>query len=530
MRTPTYFKPWALQWPLGIRIALVFILATGTVQFVVFGMTQNYVMAYFGAEPQDVSFALQITYCGIVAALPFQFRFVRYFETRNMLATALLASILLSVSHLFVSDIYVFIFLRLLTGFAVSVIAASALTLIFSVLPPAKIPTVGLSMFFGTVLCSGVIIGILSGWVVSNIEWTNIYYYMTMIQCSTLVLVFLILNPTNNLKKYPLYQLDWTSATLNLVALVSFAYTILYGPSKDWFDDPVILCSSVVSANSFGLLLYRQSFLKRPYIHLDTFKSPSFYIGIILLILFYVVKDSLNIVYAYSSAILQWPIERLIMLALTNVAGIVLGIWIMALPVVLKTVANKYAFLAGFSLMLAYHLWMYFSYSSDISFNQLIIPVFLQGTACGVLFVPIVRFVVSTAPMYTGVSATVMATMARFASSVISISAFFSMQRYYNLLNKQALLRNLTDFDQNFTATITQNVALYESLGFPGAQARTLAFVEVSKSLAVQSQLRSNMNVFMIMICILILLLAVICFAPPIFKLGQSLLARKDGQ
>lgn len=528
MRTPTYFKPWILRWPWGIRISLVLILATGTVQFVVFAMTQNYVTAYFGAEPQDVSFALQVTYCGIVAALPFQFRFVRYFETRNMLATALLSSMLLSLCHLFVDDIYVFIFLRLLTGFAVSAIAASALTLIFSVLPPDKIQTVGLAVFFGTILCSGVIIGILGGWVVGNMEWKNIYYYMIMIQFTTLTLVLSILNPSNNVKKYPLYQLDWTSAILNLIALVSFAYTILYGPTKDWFDDPIIICSSIVSVNSFGLLLYRQSFLKRPYIHLDTFKSLNFYIGITLLMLFYVVKDSLNLIYAYSSALLQWPIDQLIKLAIYNVSGIVLGIWIMAQSAVMKVVSNKIAFIIGFSLMLIYHLWMYFSYSGDISFNELIIPVFLQGAACGVLFVPIIRFVVSSAPMYTGVSATVMATMARFASSVISVSAFFSLQRYYNLLNKQALLRSVTDFDENFTARISQNIGLYQSKGFTGGQAQTLAFVEVSKSLAVQSQLRAHMNVFMMMICILILLLAAICFAPPVFKICQNLLGRNS--
>lgn len=523
MSAPTYFRPWMLHWPWGIRIVLLLFLVTGVIQFVVFGMSQNYVVSYFGAQPEDVSFALQITYCGIIAALPFQFRFVRYFQTRNMMAIVLLTGVLLSLSNLFITDIYVFICLRLLTGFVVAGTATPVLVMIFSRLPGNRIQIVGFSVFFGTLLCAGVAVGVLGAWVVSNMEWKNVYYYLAMIQSFVLLLSLIVLNPKNNVKKYPLYQLDWTSAVLCLTALISFAYTFIYGPAHDWFEDNNLIFTAILSAVTFTLLLYRQSLLKRPYIHPDTFKSRDFYVGILLLMFFYTVKDSINLIYTYSASVLQWPPEQLITLACFNVLGIVLAIWIVAQLNILKLLANQGAFVCGFLLMLIYHVWMYFNYSPDISFTELIIPVFLQGAACGTLFVPIIRFVVSTAPLHTGFSATVMAAVARFASSVLSISGFYSMQRYYNLVNKQVLLRNLTDLDDNFTTRLSQQMLLYQSKGFTSGQAQSLATAAINRSLMIQSQLRTNMDVFRIMIYLLILVLLLICIVPLFRKRYQSI-------
>lgn len=523
MSTPTYFRAWMLQWPWGIRIVLLLFLVTGVIQFVVFGMSQNYVVGYFGAQPEDVSFALQITYCGIIAALPFQFRFVRYFQTRNMMAVVLLLGILLSLTNLFITDIYIFICLRLLTGFVVAGTATPVLIMIFSRLPGNKIQITGFSVFFGTLLCAGVAVGILGAWVVSNMDWKNVYYYLAMIQAGVLLLSLVVLNPKNNIKKYPLYQLDWTSAMLCVTALIAFAYTFIYGPAHDWFDDKTLIFTALLSALSFALLFYRQSLLKRPYIHLDTFKSLNFFAGILLLMFFYTVKDSINLIYAYSAGVLQWPAEQLITLACFNVAGIVLAIWMVAELNILKILTNQAAFISGFVLMLIYHIWMYFNYSSDISFFELIIPVFLQGAACGTLFVPIIRFVVSTAPHYTGFSATVMAAVARFLSSVLSISVFYSMQRYYNLVNKQVLLRNLTDLDDNFTGRLSEQMQLFQSKGFNAGQAQSLATAAINRSLTIQSQLRTNMDVFRIMIYLLILVLVIICIAPLIRKRSQSI-------
>ena len=85
MNQPTYLRPWLANWSWGSRIALLFILLSAIVEFVVFALSQNYVISYLGAQPEDVTFSIQICYCGILAALPMQPRLLRWFELKYYL-------------------------------------------------------------------------------------------------------------------------------------------------------------------------------------------------------------------------------------------------------------------------------------------------------------------------------------------------------------------------------------------------------------------------------------------------------------
>jgi len=97
MSETSYFKPWLGHWEWGIRIGLFIVLLTSLAQFGLFAMTQNYMVGYLGAEPQDISFALLLTYAGIASILPIQFRFGAYFQTRSYLIVNLALSILINL-------------------------------------------------------------------------------------------------------------------------------------------------------------------------------------------------------------------------------------------------------------------------------------------------------------------------------------------------------------------------------------------------------------------------------------------------
>lgn len=70
-----YFKEWIHKWNLGMRTALFLILLFTIIQFSLFSLTQNYVVSYFGAQPEDVTFSIQVTYISLLFTLPLQIRF-----------------------------------------------------------------------------------------------------------------------------------------------------------------------------------------------------------------------------------------------------------------------------------------------------------------------------------------------------------------------------------------------------------------------------------------------------------------------
>src|SRR5690349_3442211 len=107
MKTQLHLKPWLANWSLGLRIVLFLILLSALVQFVAFSLNQTYILSYFGAQPEDITFSIQITYVGILASLPILLRFSQYFEMKVILVSALMLSILLSIASLLTTDLII---------------------------------------------------------------------------------------------------------------------------------------------------------------------------------------------------------------------------------------------------------------------------------------------------------------------------------------------------------------------------------------------------------------------------------------
>jgi DHA2 family multidrug resistance protein len=201
------------------------------------------------------------------------------------------------------------------------------------------------------------------------------------------------------------------------------------------------------------------------------------------------------------------------MLGLCNVAGLIVFMIISARLLVYKKNATLQFLLAGFGTMLLYHLWMYFIFTPDLSFEDLIMPMFLQGAASGILFVPIMIFTLSSIPPTTGIAGLLLAAFTRFFSLLNATAGFYNLQLYYNQLFKESFLYNLSSVDQQTTERLNGFRQLYLSKGFSTDQANSLANISLAKVLSVQSQLLTNRAVFLfiaiIVTVILILVLAV---------------------
>jgi DHA2 family multidrug resistance protein len=506
-----FFKPWIKDWQWGIRISLFLLLLSAMVQFGLFALNQNYVISYFGAQPEDVSLSSQLTYAGILATLPIQFRFIRYFERRSYLLFVITCGILLSLASMNAVNIYQFMVLRVLTGIEVCCLAGAVLMLIFSAAHPQKSMVIASSVFYGTILSNVVLVGILSAWVTDNFNWYDVYRYLIIFQVFTLVVTLVLLNKNAGVKSYPLYQTDWVSFILCLATTICLAYTIIYGPKHYWFTDLHIQLSAFLSTIGLVLLFYRQTTLKRPYLNLDVFKYKKFIIGIALLLIYYGVKDSINLIYAYCAVVVRWDTYKIMWLAAVNLAGVVIFMVIAARLILSKKVQVKTLFVAGFLTLLLYHIWMYRIFTPDLSFADLAIPIFLQGAASGFLFVPIIIYMVSSLPAYTGFTGITFAAMVRFTTTLNSIAGFYTLQLHYNQPNKETFLRHLNTLDNNFSGEQNLFIQLYRSKGFTADQANTLSIVNISRALTVQGQLQTNMHIFklmsVILVCLLILIL-----------------------
>ena len=498
---PSYFKQWITGYPVLMRVCLYFILLSGLAPFGIFALTSTYAMSLAGAQPEDMSFALLVTYVGILVTLPVQFRFLRYFETRSYLILNIIGGIVLSAACMVITDMILFTIVRFFQGIVICNIAGCMLIIIFSILKSEKTQVIGSSVFYGSILSSGALIGLAVSLVVTSYDWTRIYTYFMIYQVLTLIVTILVFKVRTGHKRYPLYQIDWIGCILFITAGLTMAYTMIYGPKYYWFDDTRIIVSAVVSLLTLCSFAVRLLTAKRPLVNLDVFKHRNFILGLVLLAFYYGIKDSINLIYSYTAVILRWSTNDTLLLAMINIAGLVTAMTLTAQLLLKYRHHITYFFIAGFSFMLAYHLLILGILTPDLSFDDLILPVFIQGMASGSLMVPIVVFILSAAPSYTGTTGVVVAAYTRFTATLNSVAGFYTLQLYYNQAHKEALL----------SAIIPEDTSVMERLSTYGQAA-------LNRTLIMQSQLLTIRSVFYFASILLIAVLILIVLIPSFNK------------
>lgn len=492
-----YFKEWIHNWNWGMRTALFLILMFTIVQFSLFSLTQNYVISYFGAQPEDVTFSIQVTYISLLFTLPLQIRFLNYFNTKKYLITVLLIGIILNLLSMKTTEIEVFILIRFLQGMIISFIAGGMLTFIFSRLHEEKKMAVGYSVFYGTLLGSSVVAGAPSAWIIDNTDWKMIYYVVILLQIISIIIVFLIFKSERTEKKYPLYQIDWKAYLILGSGMFAVAYCMVYGPKHYWFEDKSIVYSFFLAVFLILLFILRQINSKRPIIHFSIFKSKKFLIGLVFLALFYGLKDTINLVYNYVSIINQWSNYEYIELATVNVSGMALTMYVASQLVAKKRFLIHYFLILGFGLMLAFNFWMHEIISPGLDFSDLVVPVFLQGASSGMLFVPIATFILSSVPIHTGISGSLVGGSVRFFTTLNSFSGYYTLQLFYNQHYKETFLSHLTPYDFNYTERNSSAIQSFISKGFSSQESVTLTNSSILKSVATQTQLLTNQTIFL---------------------------------
>ena len=496
-------------------LMLILILFVSLVQLSSYALIQQHLVSYYGVEAEDISMSFMAMYCGILTFLPIQFRLLRYFTMRSYLMTALSLGILINFGSFQTHDIVVFIVLRFFQGVVVATTVGSMLIVIFSTRPGEQGNIIGSAIFFASILTCSVIIGFLSSWIAQSMDWNLIYYGLVMLQVTALLFCFLIFHPRIQLRPFPLYQIDWIGSMFFANFSISLTYVMIYGPKKYWFSSFSICVVSIFCFVMLALLIYRQTTLKRPFIDLRVFKYGKFILGLMLLIFFYGIKDTINLIYGYSGSILGWSSFDIVQLGICNSAGVVLAIWFSAKKILKDKLNVPKLIIAGFSVMLLYNLWMYFFLTPNLSFIDLACPVFFQGIGSGFIFLPVMIFTISSVPKFTGFTAIIICSYARFIASLNSLAGFYTLQLNYNSLYKEGFLGHLTNDDPNFIQRNLNYQNLFLSKGYSIDQAAVLSNMMISKAVGVQGQLLTNKSIFLVsamLICaaISILLLFVI--------------------
>jgi hypothetical protein len=202
------------------------------------------------------------------------------------------------------------------------------------------------------------------------------------------------------------------------------------------------------------------------------------------------------------------PIHIAYML-LANSVGIVSAAFVTSRLIIMKK-PMRFIWMAGFGLLLIFHLWMRILFSSQANESAYLVPLFLQGAGAGMLMTPIILYMVSTVPAQLGGMASATGVFFRYygfccSTAIINYYALVKQNLHYDRFQQHVTgldpiaVQKLSAFKQSF---ITKGLA--------PEQATKMANAMLSKTLKVQSQLRYTIDYYeLISWCILLIILLI---------------------
>lgn len=488
------FKSWVPVWL--IRITIFIVIIPGLLLFGLSTASANGAAGYYGIEPADVQYSMIAFYAAVAGFFALERRFFVFIATREYFLICTIVEVITSYVCFHTSNLYILLVFRFLQGMANCMSTSICITLIFGSLHSERAREIGYSVFYGLLLCITPISTIVTAPILDAFDFNVLYKFIIFAFIPGGLLLLLIMNNVRLNRKMPLYQVDFYSFILYSVLLGLIGYVLLYGQQYYWFQDFRIRWGFVAMVALLAVNIIRQIHLKRPYLNLNVFKYRNFVVGAVMICVLYIVRGALGITSLYFAAVLGMDPIHIGWLMVANIAGIVLGVLISSRLVTMKR-PMRLIWIYGFLLLLIFHVWMWFLFSTQADTEIFIIPLILQGMGAGLLMAPIIVFMISSVPAHLANSASATGVFFRFTSFCGSIAII----NYFQLKHKTDHLNRFQERLSGLNGMVSERMALYTrgltAKGMLQDQAAKGAKVLLSKSIETQASLRSMMDYYL---------------------------------
>lgn len=504
-------KTWVPEWLIRGIIFMVVLPS-----WLLFGLSVTNTEAavgYYGFEPADVQYSVIVFFAALVSYYALERRFFEYFGPKEYFIVGTLVHLIAAFVCYHTHNLYVLLLFRFIQGMANCGITSICITLIFSRLQSERSREIGYSVYYGLMLCSAPFCLLLTAHLVDSYDYSVIYKAMMYFLLPGAIGLYCILNSVRLQKKIPLYQIDWASFVIYSSFLCLLGYVSVYGQQYYWFQDRRIQTSVFALIALVVIHYFRQSALKRPSHHVNAMWYRNLWVGLVLLFILYLIRGSLVFTTSYFGSILGMDPIHISYIMVTNICGIVFGVLVASRLMLLKR-PMRMMLSYGFFILLLFHVWMVFLFSSEADAETFILPLLLQGLGVGLLMTPIIVFCISSVPKEVAVTAAATAILFRFLGFVASMA----IVNYFQLYNKANHVNRFQEELSVLNGDAVHRIAKYESLllgkGIPADQATNMANKLFFQSVELQAQLRAAVDYYKLISIFLVVVVLVIAMFP----------------
>lgn len=438
------FKDWVPEWL--VKITLFSVALPGLVLFFLPMANVNASAGNTGSETYDVVFSVVLFYAGYVSFYSLERRFFRFLATKEYFIIATVIQIASAFICYVTKEIGVLFICRFVQGMAFTMTVNLTMTLIFSRLRTPRARVIGYSIFFGALVSMIPFNNFVTAEIIDAFDFNVVYKCAMFSYLPSLLFLLLFMNNIRLDEKFPLYQLDWASFVLYAICTTLIGYIMVYGQEYYWLDDVRIRRSLWAIFVCGMLFLLRQKVLKRPYFDLEVFKYRNFKIGALILLIFYICRFAFSISTTYFQTVLKLDPIHVGNLTLINILGIIIGVVVSGV-FVLQNRPIRLLWIYGFLLLLAFHLWMVFLFTTQANENRFYLPLLLQGLGVGTLMTPTVIFMVASVPERLSVTSAGICLFMRcfgffVSNGLMNYFELYSKSKHFNTFQNQISIQN----------------------------------------------------------------------------------------
>jgi hypothetical protein len=181
-------------------------------------------------------------------------------------------------------------------------------------------------------------------------------------------------------RKLPLYGIDWLGGLMWGLTILSVLFICVYGEHYDWWASSQIRVATLFAVVLLGLNLWRASFIRHPFINLNTWTFRVVYMTLIAYIVIDILLAPAHVFeHAYMESVLGYDSLNLISLNWIMLAGIVAGCFFTWRTFALRKWRYRTMNVIGLSCIIAYLTIMYFGIDYNLPKAALMLPIFLRG-------------------------------------------------------------------------------------------------------------------------------------------------------
>jgi DHA2 family multidrug resistance protein len=494
--TPSHptINPWL------IAVSVMFATFLEVLDTTVVNVSLPHIAGSLSATPEEATWALTSYLVANAIILPLTGWLAGYFGRKRLLILAVTGFTASSFLCGLAPSLAFLVFFRLVQGMTGGVLQPMSQAIMLEAFPVEKR---GRAMAFWAlgIVVAPILGPVLGGWLTDNYSWRWVFYINIPVGIVSVLMTRAFIFDPPYLKQMK-RRVDGIGIGLLALGIGALQFVLDKGQQEDWFDSRRIMALTAVSVVALVLFVFHAFHAKEPVLDLRVLYDRTYSTGVLLMtVLGFVLFGSLVMLPLFLQTVLGYPSMQ----AGTAMAPRGFGSFL-AMPLIgylMSKIDPRKMVVTGL-LIGGTMLWALSSINLNAGYWDIFWPQFIQGSAMGLLFVPLSTLSMAAIPREKMGNATSLFNLMRNLGGGVGIAFVATLVSRGTTVHTQLLSERVNAFSPQSQAAFNSARALFMSRGADITTATAQAYAALNGIIHRQAAMIAFVDIFRLLAVIFI--------------------------